>query len=88
MTHKPTRIQRWALLLVLRTARKLGRAPEPHEVCSHHRLAFPREAVRLKLAVRGLIRKGLIAEWPIVRTRPLLVTDVGQRWATRKDGDQ
>jgi hypothetical protein len=78
MSAKPTHIQRWALLLVLKTARKLGRAPEPHEVCAHHKLAYPREAVRLKSAVRGLIRKGLIAEWPIVRTRPLRVTPAGR----------
>ena len=77
MSH-PTPLEQWALRLVVRTARKLGRAPEPHEVCAHHRLAFPVLSSRFKSAARRLIRKGLIAEWPIVRTRPLRLTRAGQ----------
>ena len=73
MTRKPTLLQGWALLLVLRTAKHLGRAPEPHEVCAHHRLP-PKEATRLRVAVRGLIRKDLIRPWPILRTKPLRLT--------------
>lgn len=72
-TRKPTALQGWALLLVQRTAAHLGRAPEPHEVCAHHRLP-PRQGTKLRIAVRGLIRKGLLKPWPILRIRPLRLT--------------
>lgn len=55
-SHEQTRTQKWARLLVLRTAHKLGRVPDPSEVCAHQHVELAREPARIRLAVRGLLR--------------------------------
>ena len=76
MKHKRTRLQSWALLLVQRTARHLGRAPEEHEVCAHHRLGARGLDVRFRFAIRGLERKGMVSRPPPrPQRRPLRVID-------------
>lgn len=77
MTNKRTRLQSWALLLVQRTTRKLGRAPEVHEVVRDHQLAIKGLDVKFRIAIGGLVRKGALSR-PAARPqrRPLRVTEV------------
>lgn len=81
MTRKPTRRQRWALLLVLQTSKELRRAPESHEVCAHHRLS-PKRATQFRCALRGLIAKGVFEPWPVPK-RPLRIADAARSIASR-----
>jgi hypothetical protein len=73
---KRTQLQTWALLLVLRTARKLGRAPEDYEVVADHRLGIKGLDTRFRIALRGLERKGIVSRPPMrPQRRPLRVID-------------
>jgi hypothetical protein len=77
MTDAPlTEIERWALDMVRYAARRLGRAPEVHEVCSG--MSFLSNRALLRSAVRRLQRKGYIAQ-PKPVTQPLRLTARGRR---------
>jgi hypothetical protein len=76
MTDAPlTEIERWALKRIDETKRRLGRAPELHEVCVQFSVPFNRSTFRA--AVRRLQRKGYIAQ-PKPAAHPLRLTARGR----------